>query len=51
LDTRSLNVRLNPEIIQSRLEALPPFELQNKTPWLQRYSRHVTSASRGAVLL
>lgn len=51
LNTRSLNVRLNPEIIQSRLEALPPFELQNKSPWLQRYARHVTSASRGAVLL
>lgn len=51
LDTRSLNVRLNPEIIQSRLEALPPFELQNKSPWLRRYAQHVTSASQGAVLL
>ncbi len=51
LNKRSLDVRLSPEIIQSRLEALPPFELQNKSPWLRRYARHVTSASQGAVLL
>lgn len=51
LDNRSLNVRLTPEVMQSRLEALPPFESQNKSPWLRRYARHVTSASQGAALL
>jgi len=51
LDKRSLEVRLNPEVIQSRLEALPPFESQNKSPWLRRYARHVTSANQGAALL
>ncbi|MBN1537441.1 MAG: dihydroxy-acid dehydratase [Anaerolineales bacterium] len=51
LDNRSLDVRLSPEVIRSRLEALPPFESQNKSPWLRRYARHVTSASQGAVLI
>ncbi len=51
LDNRSLNVRITPEIMQSRLEALPSFESSNKSPWLRRYAQHVTSASQGAVLL
>ncbi|MEN6300716.1 MAG: dihydroxy-acid dehydratase, partial [Anaerolineaceae bacterium] len=51
LDKRSLDVRLNPEVIRSRLEALPPFVSQTKSPWLRRYAQHVTSASQGAVLL
>lgn len=51
LDKRSLDVRLNPEVIRSRLEVLPPFVSQTKSPWLRRYAQHVTSASQGAVLL
>ena len=51
LDKRSLDVRLKPEVIQSRLEVLPPFVSQTKSPWLRRYAQHVTSASQGAVLL
>jgi dihydroxy-acid dehydratase len=51
LDNRSLDVRITPEMMQSRLETLPPFTSSNKSPWLRRYARHVTSASQGAVLL
>jgi dihydroxy-acid dehydratase len=51
LETRSLNVRLSDEVIQARLEALPQFESQTASSWLRRYSRMVTSASSGAVLM
>jgi dihydroxy-acid dehydratase len=50
LDARTLGVRLSAEEIRSRLAALPPFEPRTTSPWLRRYSRLVTSASRGAVL-
>lgn len=50
LAARSLNVRLDPETIQERLAALPPFEPRTQSSWLRRYARMVTSASRGAVL-
>lgn len=51
LDARQLNVRLDDETIQRRLAELPPFEVKNNSAWLRRYSRMVTSASQGAVLL
>jgi dihydroxy-acid dehydratase len=51
LENRTLNVRLSAEEIQARLDALPPFESNIDSKWLQRYSRNVTSASTGAVLL
>jgi dihydroxy-acid dehydratase len=51
LDARSLNVALGEETIQARLAALPPFEVQTNSSWLRRYSRMVTSASSGAVLV
>jgi dihydroxy-acid dehydratase len=51
LDTRSLNVRLSDETLQDRLAALPPFEPRTESAWLRRYSRMVTSASHGAVLV
>jgi dihydroxy-acid dehydratase len=51
LDARTLNVRLSEEEIESRLAALPEFETQNQSSWLRRYSRMVTSASQGAVLV
>jgi dihydroxy-acid dehydratase len=51
LDRRSLDVALSDEVIEKRLDALPPFEVQTESSWLRRYSRMVTSASSGAVLV
>lgn len=51
LEKRSLNVHLSDEEIQERLQALPPFEARINSAWLRRYSRFVTSASHGAVLV
>ncbi len=51
LHARTLNVRLSDEEIQDRLAALPPFEPDIDSKWLQRYARMVTSASQGAVLV
>jgi dihydroxy-acid dehydratase len=52
LEARSLNVRLSDVEIQSRLDALPPFEPHKRTQsrWLRRYAQFVTSADTGAVL-
>ena len=50
LTARKLNVRLTPEEIQARLDALPTFHPQTKSKWLKRYSYFVTSADTGAVL-
>ena len=51
LDTRSLEVVLSEEVIQERIAALPAFKAQTDSSWLKRYSRMVTSASSGAVLM
>ncbi|MFQ5615147.1 MAG: dihydroxy-acid dehydratase [Anaerolineales bacterium] len=51
LIARAIDVRLSDEEIQSRLDALPPFESNTSSKWLRRYSRMVTSASTGAVLI
>jgi dihydroxy-acid dehydratase len=51
LEARSLNVQLAESEIQSRLAALPPFEPRITSRWLRRYSRFVTSADTGAVLV
>ena len=51
LVARRLDVLLSDEVIQDRLVALPPFEPRTDSSWLRRYSRMVTSASTGAVLL
>jgi dihydroxy-acid dehydratase len=51
LEKRSLNVQLSESEIQSRLAALPPFEPRITSRWLRRYSRFVTSADTGAVLV
>jgi dihydroxy-acid dehydratase len=51
LNKRSLQVQLDERTIQSRLNALPPFESTSPSSWLRRYARHVTSASHGAVIL
>lgn len=50
LDTRTLNVQLSESELQDRLDDLPPFEQHTDSSWLRRYSRMVTSASKGAVL-
>jgi len=50
LTARSLEVRLSDAEIQSRLEALPPFQSKTTSKWLKRYSYFVTSADTGAVL-
>jgi len=51
LQARSLNVRLGDAQIQERLSALPDFRPRTDSAWLRRYSRMVTSASQGAVLI
>ena len=51
LAQRSLNVRLSDMEIQDRLTELPDFKPSTKSVWLRRYSRMVTSASQGAVLV
>ena len=51
LETRSLNVQLSDAEIEARLASLPPFETDNPSSWLRRYSRMVTSADQGAVLV
>jgi dihydroxy-acid dehydratase len=54
LEARTLNVRLSGEEIQSRLAALPPFQLsaaRTTSKWLRRYAHFVTSADSGAVLV
>jgi len=51
LDHRSLNVLLSKETIQNRLDSLPEFESNVQSRWLRRYSKMVTSADSGAVLL
>ena len=50
LIVRSINVKLSDKEIQSRLDALPPFESKTTSKWLKRYSYFVTSADTGAVL-
>ncbi len=50
LTARTLDVRLSDEEIQSRLNALPPFQSKTTSKWLKRYSYFVTSADTGAVL-
>jgi len=51
LDARSLDAVLSDEVMQERIAALPPFKVQTESSWLKRYSRMVTSASSGAVLM
>ena len=51
LDHRSLNVLLSQETIQNRLDKLPEFISDVQSRWLRRYSKMVTSADSGAVLL
>jgi len=51
IDNNILHVKLSDEEIQERLEKLPEFKSNSDSPWLMRYSRFVTSANKGAVLI
>ena len=51
LHKRQLDVQLSAEDIQARLQALPTFRTDIDSKWLSRYSRMVTSANQGAVLI
>jgi dihydroxy-acid dehydratase len=46
-----INVKLSDEEIKARLDNLPEFVSTNESAWLRRYSRCVTSANQGAVLI
>lgn len=50
IPNKVLEVELTDEEISNRLNALPEFEPKIKKGYLSRYSRMVTSASKGAVL-
>lgn len=51
IDQRTINVQLSQEEMQSRLDALPEFKPNSESSWLKRYSRMVSSANLGAVLI
>lgn len=50
IPNRKLEVELSEEEINARLSLLPPFEPKIKKGYLARYSKMVSSASKGAVL-
>ena len=50
IPNKILEVELTDEEIRNRLKAIPDFEPKIKKGYLARYSRMVTSASKGAVL-
>ncbi len=50
IPNRKLDVELTEEEIKTRLSLLPPFEPKIKKGYLARYSKMVSSASKGAVL-
>lgn len=47
----SLQVKLSQKEIKRRLSALPPFKPKVRQGYLERYSRNVTSASKGAIVV
>ena len=51
IDNNILHVKLSDEEIQERIKKLPEFKSNSDSPWLKRYSRFVTSANKGAVLI
>ena len=50
IPARKIEVHLDNETLENRLEKLPKFVPSIKSKWLQRYSHFVTSADTGAVL-
>jgi dihydroxy-acid dehydratase len=51
LEARTLDLMVDPNEVQRRLDALPPFELDIPSRWLRRYAKLASSASTGAVFL
>ena len=51
LESRTLSLKLSDREIASRLAMLPAFEPKVKGGYLERYTRFVTSASHGAVMV
>lgn len=51
LEERTLDLLVEPDEVQRRLDALPPFEVDIPSRWLRRYARLASSASTGAVFL
>jgi dihydroxy-acid dehydratase len=51
LEARTLDLMVDPDEVQRRLDALPPFELHIPSRWLRRYAKLASSASTGAVFL
>ena len=51
IESQTLHVQLSAQELEKRLQGLPPFRTAASSSWLKRYSRSVTSADQGAVLL
>jgi dihydroxy-acid dehydratase len=51
LASNTLEVSLSDEELNGRMSALPQFKPSITSSWLRRYSRMVTSANQGAVLI
>ncbi len=51
LEARTLNLLVEPEEVQKRLDTLAPFASTIPSRWLRRYAKLVSSASTGAVFL
>jgi dihydroxy-acid dehydratase len=45
----TIDVQLDPETLEARLEKIPPFQPKVQHGWLARYLQFVTSADKGAV--
>jgi dihydroxy-acid dehydratase len=51
LEKNTLSVSLSDQELADRIRALPPYQTSTTSSWLRRYSRMVTNASQGAVLI
>lgn len=51
LASNTLEVSLSEEELKNRISALPQYAPSTDSSWLRRYSRMVTSANQGAVLI
>lgn len=50
IEGRSLHLEVSEDMIKERLSGLPAYAPKTTDGYLARYSRHVTSAARGAIL-
>lgn len=51
IEARTMDLLVDPDVVQQRFDALPPFEVDIPGRWLRRYAKLVSSASTGAVFL